>query len=72
MSALPINSPQNRWQRTAGLVVDRSSGSRFFGIAAQIGNPISQLRAAVLIAFGFSEGEREFQLLELMTTFKET
>ena len=48
------------------------SGTRFLCIAPQIGNPIPQLRATALIAFGFSEGEREFQLLELMTTFEET
>ena len=48
------------------------SGTRFLCIAPQIGNPVAQLRATALIAFGFSEGEREFQLLELMTTFKET
>jgi hypothetical protein len=49
-----------------------SSGTRFFSIAPQIRNPIPQLRAAALIAFGFSEGESELQLLELMTTFEET
>ena len=48
------------------------SGTRFFSVAPQIRNPIPQLRAASLITFGFSEGKREFQLLELMTTFKET
>ena len=41
-------------------------------MAPQIGKPVAQLRATALIAFGFSEGKREFQLLELMTTFKET
>ena len=48
------------------------SSARFFCIAPQIGNPVPQLRATALIAFGFSEGERKLQLLELMTTFKET
>jgi hypothetical protein len=48
------------------------SGTRFLCIAPQIGNPVPQLRATALITFGFSEGKREFQLLELMTTFKET
>ena len=48
------------------------SGTRFFRIAPQIGDPVPQLRTTALITFGFSEGKREFQLLELMTTFKET
>ena len=48
------------------------SGTRFLCIAPQIGNSVPQLRATALITFGFSEGKREFQLLELMTTFKET
>ena len=49
-----------------------SSGTRLFSIAPQISNPIPQLRAATFITFGFSEGKRELQLLELMPTFKET
>ena len=48
------------------------SGTRFFCIAPQIGNPVPQLRTTALIAFGFSEGKSEFQLFKLMTTFEET
>ena len=51
---------------------DSGSGARFFSVAPQVGNPIPQLRATALIAFGFSDSERKLQLLQLMTTLKET
>ena len=48
------------------------SGPWFFSVAPQIGNPVPQLRATALIAFGFSKSKRKLQLLELMPPFKET
>ena len=53
-------------------MAENQSGTGLLCVAPQIGNSVPQLRATALIAFGFSEGKREFQLLELMTTFKET
>ncbi len=62
---MPTNSQQNSrlgyWPQ--------ESGSRLFGIAPQIGNPISELTTAALITPCLSESKSEFQLLELMTTF---
>ena len=65
--------PQLRWTPTALAnnheTLTANSSSRFFCVASQISNPITQLTATVLIAPCFSKRQSEFQFLELVAAF---